>query len=99
MSNLDVWQLLSAFWSELVLPAGSTHSNSHRREYLLTADAIHNQLPSRNTVSSGLDGWTCTNKLPITSVIVYDINQIMALWKVQLAFDEVDSIFFSNFEI
>ena len=53
----------------------------------------------QETVSLGLDGWTSTNKLAITSVIAYYLDQNWALREVQLAFNEVDSPFFSYFEI
>jgi len=62
-------------------------------------DAIKKQLPSRNKVSIALDGWTSMNILAITSVIAYYMNQNWDLQEVQLAFDEVDSPFFSYFEI
>jgi hypothetical protein len=61
-------------------------------------DAIKKQLPSRNKVSLALDGWISTNKLVITSVIAYYIDRIWALGEVQLAFDEVDNLFFSYIE-
>jgi hypothetical protein len=61
-------------------------------------DAIKKQLPSRNKVSIPLDGWTSTNKLAVTSVIAYYLDLNRTLQEVQLAFDEVDSPFFSYFE-
>jgi hypothetical protein len=68
------------------------------REYTLTVDAIKKQLPSRNKVSLALDGWTSINKLAITSVITYYMDRKCDLREVQLAFDEINSLFFSNFE-
>jgi len=73
-------------------------SNLCRREYTLTVDAIKKQLPSTNKVSLALDGWTSTNKLAITSVIVHYMNRNWALREIQLALDEVDSPIFSYFE-
>jgi hypothetical protein len=62
-------------------------------------DAIKKKLPSRKKVSLALDGWTSTKQLAIMSVIAYYMNQNWALQEVQLAFDEVDSPFFSYFII
>jgi hypothetical protein len=45
-----------------------------------------------------LDGWTSMNKLAITSVIAYYMDQNWALHDVQLAFDVVDRLFCSRFE-
>jgi hypothetical protein len=61
-------------------------------------DAIQKQLLSRNKVSLALDGWTSTNKLPITSGIAYCMDRYWALQDVPLAFDEVGSPFFPYFE-
>ena len=55
------------------------------------------QLPTRNEVSSTLGGWTSTNKLAITSVIEYYMDKNWAMQEVQLAFDEVNSLFFFYF--
>jgi hypothetical protein len=72
--------------------------NICRREYTLTVDAIEKQLLSRNKVGLALDGWTSTNKLPIMSVISYNMDRNWALRELQLAFNEVDCPFFSYFE-
>jgi hypothetical protein len=61
-------------------------------------DAIKKQLLSKDKVSLALDGWTSRNKLAMTSVIAYHMDRNWALQEVQLAFDEVDSPFFSYFE-
>jgi hypothetical protein len=61
-------------------------------------DAIKKQLPSTNKVSLALDGWTSTNKLAMTYVMVYYLDRTWALREVQLAFDEVDSPIVSFFE-
>ena len=98
ISNLELRPSYNALRSELVLLSASTLSNISQREYTLTVDAIKKQLPSRNKVSLALDGWTLTNKLAITSVIPYYMDRNWALREVQLAFDEVDSPFFSDFE-
>jgi len=98
ISNLELRQSYNALRSELMLPSASTLSNICRREYTLTVDAIKKQLPSRNKVSLALDGWTLTNKLAIMSVIAYYMDKNCTLREVQLAFDEVDSPFFSYFE-
>jgi len=60
-------------------------------------DAIKKQLPTKNKVSLALDGWTSTTKLAITSVIAYYIDHNLAMREVQLAFDEVSSLFFFYF--
>jgi len=60
-------------------------------------DAIKKQLPTGNKVSLALDGLTSTNKLAITSVIAYYMDRKWAMREVQLAFDEVSSLFFFYF--
>jgi hypothetical protein len=62
-------------------------------------DAIKKQLPIRNKVSLALDGWISTNQLTITSVIAYYTDQNWALGVVQVAFEKVDPLFCSRFEI
>jgi hypothetical protein len=98
ISNLELRRSYNALRSELVLPAASTLSNICRREYTLTVDAIKMQLPATNKASLALDRWTSTNKLAITSVIAYYMDQNWALREVPLAFDEVNSQMFSYFE-
>jgi hypothetical protein len=61
-------------------------------------DAIKKPLPSQNKVILALDEWTSMNKLAITSGIAYYIDRNWALGEVQLAFDEVNLLFFSCFE-
>jgi len=61
-------------------------------------DAIKKQLLVQSKVSLALDRWTSTNKLAITSVIPYDMDRKWALREVELAFDEVDGLFYSHFE-
>jgi len=56
------------------------------------------QLPSQYKVSIPLDGWTSTNEPAIMSVIAYFMNQYWALGEVQLAFDDVDGLFYSLFK-
>jgi len=56
------------------------------------------QLLGRNEVSLASDGWTSTNKLVITSVIAYYIDQNCELQEVRLAFGEVDRMFYFHFE-
>jgi len=81
-----------------VVPFATTLSNICRREYAPTVDAIKKQLLSQNILSSALDGWTSTNKLAITSVNACYMDRNWALREVQLAFDEVDCLFFPIFE-
>jgi len=76
-----------------------TLSNTCQREYALTMDTIKKELPSRNKVSLTLDGWISSNKLAITSVIAYYMDWNWALREVQLAFDDVDWLFYFTFEI
>jgi len=98
ISNLELRPSYKALCDDLVLPTATTLSNICRRDYALTVDAIKKQLPSRNKVSLALDGWTSTNKLAITSVIAYYMDQNWALREVQLVLDEVNLLFFSRFE-
>jgi len=97
ISHLELRWSYNALRSELVLLSASTLSNICQREYSLTVDAIEKQLPTRNKVSLALDGWTSTNRLAITSVIAYYMDRNWAMREVQLAFDEVNSLFFSYF--
>jgi hypothetical protein len=98
ISNLELRRSDKALRDDLLLPSATTLSNICCREYALTVDAIKKQLPSRNKVSLALDGWTSTNKLAITSVIAYYMDQNWVLREVQLAFDEVNLLFFSRFK-
>jgi len=61
-------------------------------------DSINKQLPSRSKDGLTLDGWTSMNKVAIVLVIAYYINRNWVLRELQLAFNEVDSPFFSYFE-
>jgi hypothetical protein len=98
ISNVELRRSYKALRDELVLPSATTLSNICRREHALTVDAFKKELPLRNKVSLALDGLTSTNKLAITSVIGYYMDQNWALREVQLAFDEVDRLFNSRFE-
>jgi len=98
ITNLELQRSYKVLCGDLVVPSATTPSNSCRREYALTVDAIKKQLLLRNKVSFSLVWWTSTNKLAITSVIGYYINRNWALCEVQLAFDEIDHLFFSPFE-
>jgi len=98
ISNLEPRWSYKGLRNNQVWPSPTTHSNICRKEYALTVDAIKRKLPSGNKVSLALDRWTSTNKLVITSVIVYDMDQNWAMRDVHLAFDEIDHLFFSGFE-
>jgi len=98
MSNLELQRSYKVLRDDMVVLSTTTLSNICRGEYALTVDAIKKQLPSRNIVSLALDGWTSTNKLAIMSVIAYYMNRNWALCEVQLAFIEVDRLFYSRFE-
>jgi len=98
MSNLEPWRSYKPLRDHLVLPPAMTLSNLRRKEYALTMDAIKKQLPIRNEVSLAFEGWTSTNKLGITSVIAYNMDQKWALRDIQLAFDEGDRLFSSRLE-
>jgi len=98
ISHLELPRSYKALRDDLVLPSATTLTNICGREYALTVDAIEKQLLVRNKVSLALDRWTSTNKLAITSVIAYYMDQNWALREVQLAFDEVDRLFYSQFE-
>jgi len=98
ISNLELRRAYNALRDDLVLPSATTLSNICLTEYALTVDAIMKQLPSQNKVSLALDGWTSMNKLAITSVIGYYMDRNSVLREVQLAFDDVNLLFFSRFE-
>ena len=98
ISNFEVRRSYKTLRDGLVLPSATTLSNICGREYALTVDAIKKQLPSRNKVSLGLDGWTSRHKLAIMSVIASYMDRNWAFRQVQLTFDEVDRLFFSRFE-
>jgi len=98
MSNLELWQWYKALRNNLVLPSATTLSNICRRKYALTMDAIKKPAPSQNKVSLTLNGWTSRNTLAIMSFIAYYRDQNWALHKLQLPFNEVDSLFLSHFK-
>jgi len=98
ISNRELQRSYKALPDDLVLPSATTLSNICQREYALTLDAIKKQLPVRNKVSLALNGWTSINKLAITSVVGYYMDRNWALLEVQLAFDEVDWLFYFRFE-
>jgi len=87
-----------ALQSKLVLPSACTINNICRREYTVTVHSIKKQLPWRNEVTLALDEWTSMNKLAISSIISNYMYQNWALREAQLAFDEVDSPFYSYSE-
>jgi len=64
----------------------------------MTEDANKKQLPSLNKVRLALEGWTSTNKITILSVIAYYKDRIWTLCEAQLAFNEVDCLFFAHFQ-
>jgi len=96
--NLELQRSYKALCDDSVLPSFTTLSNICWRAYALTMDAIKKQVPSGNTVSLALDGWTSTNKLAITSLIAHYMEQYWPLSEVQHVFDEVDHLFFRHFE-
>jgi len=96
--NVELQLSYNAIRSVRALLSTSMLSNICPREYPLTVDAIHMQLPSRNIVSLALDGWTSTNKFVLMLVIPYDMDQNWVLREVQLAFNKFDSHFFSYFK-
>jgi len=98
ISNLELLRSYQALRGDLVPPSATTLSNICRREYAVIVDAIKKQLLSWKEVGLALDGWTPTNKLRIMSVIAYYMDRNWALREVQLAFDEVDSLFIYRFE-
>jgi len=71
ISDPELRLLYKALRDDQMLPSATTLSNICQREYALTVDAIKQKLPSHNTVSLALDGWTSLNKLAITSVIAF----------------------------
>jgi len=97
ISNLELRRSYKVLRNDPVLPSATTPGNICRREYAPTVDGIKKQLPSRDKVGLALDWLTSLNKLAITSVIAYYMDRNWALRGVQLAFDEVDRLFFSPF--
>jgi len=97
ISNVELRRSYMALRDDLVLPSATTLSNICRREYALKVDGIEMQLQVRNKVSLALNRWTSTNNLAITSVIAYYMDPNWALCEVQLAFDEVDRLFYFRF--
>jgi hypothetical protein len=69
-----------------------------RWEYVLPMGVIKKQLVLRNKVRLGLDGWTSTNTLAITSAITYYMDRNWELGEVPLAINEVCSLFSPPFE-
>jgi len=98
ISNLVLQMSYKALLNDLVLLSATTLTKICQREYSLTVGAIRKQLPSQNKLSLALDGWTSLNKPAITSVIAYNMDRNWASCEVQLAFDEVDRLFFSQSE-
>ena len=98
ISNRELRGSYNTLWSELVLPSAPKLSKICRREYTQPVYAIMKQLPWRTKVSLAIDGWTSTNKLDLMSVIAYSMDRNEGVREVQLAFDEVNSPFFSYFE-
>jgi len=98
LSNLELRQSNKALRADLVLLSAPTITNICWREYALTLDAIKKQLPLWNKVSSALHRWTWPNKLAITSDIAQYMDRNWSLCEVQLAFDEVDNLFFPHYE-
>jgi hypothetical protein len=80
-----------------VLPSGITLSIICFIKYLLTTDAIDKKLLSTNLVCIALDKWASHDKVSTRLVIVYNLDQYLALCDVHLAIDGVHSLFISNF--
>jgi len=98
LSNLELWRSYKALQSDLVLLSGTTHSNICWTEYPLTVDAIMKQLLSWTKVRFPLEWLTSMNKLAITWVCAYCMDRHWAVREVQLAFDDIDRLFFSSFD-
>jgi len=97
-SKLEFQWSYNALQSVLVLPSTRMLNNICQREHKVTVDGIMTQLPSRNDNSFALDGWTSTNILAIMSSIACYLDRNWAMRDVQLAFDEVHSLFISYFK-
>jgi hypothetical protein len=61
-------------------------------------ESIKQQLPSRYKVSSALDRRISTNKLALTLLIAYYVDQNWAVLEVQVACDKVECPVLSNFD-
>jgi len=78
----------------------SQHPEQYLPEGIHTDSGCNSEaIADRNKVSWALDEWTSTNTVAITTVIAYYLDQNWVLCEVQLAFNEVDSPFFSYFDI
>jgi hypothetical protein len=75
LSNLELQLSYRALQNDLVLPSTTTHSNICWREYPLTVNANMKQLPSRDRVTSVIDRWTSANKLAMTLIVDYYVDQ------------------------
>lgn len=60
-------------------------------------DAIEMPLPTKNSVSFAVDGWTSTNKLASTSDIACYMNPNLVFQDMPLAFDKVNIQLLSYF--
>jgi hypothetical protein len=99
ISNREFRRTFNSLRSILHLPCPSTLSNTCRREYALTIDAIREQLPKSNKISLAIDGWTSTHRLAIKSIIGYYIARDWTLKEVQLAFEEVIIVSYLFFQV
>jgi len=96
--NLELKWSCKALQSDLVLQFATTHRNTRQRESSFYVDSIMKQLPLQNEVSLTGDWWISTHRSAITSVIAYNMCRNWAVGEVQLAFVEVDRLFFSTLQ-
>lgn len=89
LSNPEFRRTFLAINPNISIPSVSKIRRLLAVEYENTLQAIKNSIPKNQKVSLALDGWTSSNKLAITSVIMYYIAGDWKLTEVQLAFDEV----------
>jgi hypothetical protein len=75
ISNLALRKSFEVLCDDLVLLSATTLGNRCGREYALTVDTIMKELPVQNQLSLALDRCISTNKLSITSVIVYYMDR------------------------
>ena len=87
--NSEFRRIFTALRPDISIPSVSKIRRLLAVEYDSTIQTIRQSIPEQQKVSLALDGWTSSNKLAITSVIMYYISSDWQLKEVQLAFEEV----------
>ena len=93
ITNPELRRILFPLKADLNLPSVSILRRLLATDYEKTTKAIRDNIPEGQKVGLALDGWTSSNKLAISSVIMYYISKSWELQKVQIAFEEVCGLF------